>query len=255
MNLKDKIKIFGLLASVLVFIAALAYVYVRVPEKTRALAQSQVMPGKLSAAHAQYKSDCASCHTAVKGVDEAKCISCHASNKALLERQPTAFHATIGNCATCHIEHQGEEANLRVMDHEALARIGANLITGGEDMADQPGNPLLPGGHPLVSPLVATLDCATCHSTKDRHAGLFGQNCASCHASTEWTIPVFQHPSVLSIDCNQCHQAPPSHYMMHFEMVSKKVAKQENAVVTQCYSCHQTTAWNDIKGLGLYDHH
>lgn len=253
MILKDKIKVFGLLASVLVFIAVLAYD--GVPEKTRVMAQSQVMPGNLSAAHVQFKSDCASCHTAARGVDEAKCISCHAGNKALLEQQPTAFHANIGNCASCHVEHQGEEANLRVMDHEALARIGAKLLAGGEEKTLIADNPLLPQEHPLVSPLVATLDCATCHSTKDRHVGLFGKDCALCHASTEWTIPVFQHPSVLSINCAQCHQAPPSHYMEHFEMVSKKVSKQEKAQVNQCYSCHQTTSWNDIKGLGFYDHH
>ncbi|ARS37987.1 hypothetical protein C1N53_22665 (plasmid) [Pontibacter sp. SGAir0037] len=253
MTKRNKVVNFALLASVLVFITSLAYI--RVPEKTSILAQSQVMPGELSAAHALFKSDCSACHTAAKGIDEAKCVSCHADNKDLLARQPTAFHATIGNCASCHVEHQGEEANLRVMDHEALARIGAKLISGRKNIVNQPKNPLLPMGHPLVSPLVATLDCATCHSTKDRHATLFGQNCATCHATTEWTIPEFQHPSMRSIECAQCHQAPPSHFMEHFEMVSKKVAKQENAVVTQCYSCHQTTSWNDIKGLGLYDHH
>ncbi|MBI3736827.1 hypothetical protein HY256_09975 [Candidatus Sumerlaeota bacterium] len=53
----------------------------------------------------------------------------------------------------------------------------------------------------------------------------------------------------------QCHQAPPSHYMMHFEMVSMKVAGQEHAEVSQCYLCHQTTAWNDIRGVGWYKHH
>lgn len=82
-----------------------------------------------------------------------------------------------------------------------------------------------------------------------------GTNCASCHSDKQWTIPEFQHPSVLSINCSQCHQAPPSHYMMHFEMVSKKVAKQEKVVVSQCYSCHKTTSWNDIQGAGYYKHH
>jgi heterodisulfide reductase subunit B len=45
--------------------------------------------------------------------------------------------------------------------------------------------------------------------------------------------------------------------MEHFEMVSKKVAKQEgeNIIVTKCFTCHQTTSWNDIKGVGFYDHH
>lgn len=43
--------------------------------------------------------------------------------------------------------------------------------------------------------------------------------------------------------------------MEHFKMISMKVAKQEHADVTQCFLCHQTTSWNDIKGVGWYKHH
>ena len=253
MILKHKLTLSVLLVGLLVFLATIADL--RVDDNLRVMGQSQVLPGKLSAAHAPFEAKCGTCHTAVQGADEAKCINCHTSEKALLERQPTAFHANIGNCTACHLEHQGQVANLRVMNHDALARIGKNLIAGGKNRSHQAATPLLPGEHPLVSPLVATLDCATCHSTKDRHAGLFGQNCASCHASTQWTIPAFQHPTMRSIDCAQCHQAPPSHFMEHFSMVSKKVARQEKTKVNQCYSCHQSTSWNDIKGIGFYDHH
>ena len=169
-----------------------------------------------------------------------------------------------GNCASCHIEHQGADANIRVMDHEALAKIGTKFISDGTKNLKQTDNSHIPADHPLVSQLVSQLNCVGCHSTKDKHFGLFGKNCASCHATTQWTIPEYQHPSVLSIQCAQCHQAPPSHYMEHFEMVSKKIAARskdqnngccEGVVVTQCYSCHKTTAWNDIQGVGFYKHH
>ncbi len=216
--------------------------------------KSQVMPGKLSAAHALLSTNCESCHTAVKGADDTKCMTCHADNKALLGRQPTAFHGIIGNCSSCHIEHQGIDANLRVMDHEKLARIGEKVM-GGRHNSLQFGKSHLPANHPLVSERVAQLNCAGCHSTKDKHFGLMGQNCASCHAATQWTIPTFQHPSVLSVDCAQCHQPPPSHTMEHFEMISKKIANQEDAQLNQCYSCHKTTSWNDIQGVGFYKHH
>ncbi|HUC83077.1 MAG TPA: hypothetical protein VMR70_19365 [Flavisolibacter sp.] len=219
--------------------------------------QSVVMPGKLSAAHASLSADCASCHTPAKGVADAKCITCHATNEALLQRQPTAFHAVVGNCATCHTEHQGIDANLKVMNHEALAKIGAEMMGKDNGFLSKANKQHLPADHPNVSSRIAQLNCATCHSTKDKHVGLMGQDCASCHSDKQWTIPEFQHPSVLSINCSQCHQAPPSHYMEHFEMVSKKVAKQEgeNIIVTKCFTCHQTTSWNDIKGVGFYDHH
>jgi hypothetical protein len=57
------------------------------------------------------------------------------------------------------------------------------------------------------------------------------------------------------MDCAQCHQAPPSHYMEHFRMISVMVAGQPHARVEQCFLCHQTTAWNDIKNVGWYKHH
>lgn len=225
--------------------------------------QTQASPGKLSAAHAMLAANCASCHTAGKIIDNAKCISCHGDNKLLLERQPTAFHGMIGNCSSCHIEHRGADANLRVMDHEALARIGEKILGNGK-RSFRLDKSLMPADHPLVSDLVAKLNCASCHGTKDKHVGMMGTNCASCHAATQWTIPKFQHPSVLSTNCSSCHQAPPSHFMMHFEMVSKKVAARsdengngccQTVNVSQCYSCHKTTVWNDIQGVGYYKHH
>lgn len=226
--------------------------------------QTQVMPGKLSAAHAQLSMSCASCHTATRGADDAKCISCHSNNTDLLQRQPTAFHAIIANCASCHTEHQGVEANLKVMNHEALARIATTLISKGKNNSIVTSSRFSPADYPLVSQQVSRLNCVTCHSTKDKHIGLLGKNCATCHSATEWTIPAFQHPSVTSINCAQCHQAPPSHYMGHFNMVSKKVVEQGTAkmdgccgetTVNQCQSCHQTTSFNDIKGVGYYKHH
>jgi hypothetical protein len=105
--------------------------------------------------------------------------------------------------------------------------------------------------HPHVTALEAVLNCAACHATKDRHFGYFGQNCAQCHATTRWTIPEFRHPSPRSTDCAQCHQAEPCHYMPgHFNKICAVVAGQPQARVDQCYLCHQTTAWNDIKGFG-----
>jgi hypothetical protein len=239
--------------------------------------QRHAMPGDLSVAHSSMKSDCAGCHTAVDGAADAKCIGCHANTLSLLQRQPTAFHANIGGCARCHFEHQGESANLRKMDHVTLANIGLQQleISGRRSDAGDRADVLHwmqrhasidspTPSHPLVTPIEMTLNCSACHATSEPHTGLFGQECASCHSTTEWTIANFQHPSSGTFDCAQCHQAPPSHYMEHFAMISKPVAGQADAQVSsccgaaqasQCYRCHQTTSWNDIKGLGWYKHH
>ena len=227
--------------------------------------QRQISPGPLSASHALLETSCAACHTPLKSTDDVKCIGCHASNTALLQRQPTAFHATIRRCRACHFEHQGTSVRPVAMDHVILADIGLEVA---QSKLDDPSTRRLLAWvrqredsgssdpvHPRVSPEEAALECSSCHSTKDRHQGLFGRDCASCHATGGWAIAEFKHPSPRSVDCAQCHQAPPSHSMMHFQMVSRSVARQPAARVDQCFVCHQTTSWNDIRGIGWYKHH
>jgi ribosomal protein S14 len=236
--------------------------------------QRMAVPGALSRAHSFLEHNCAACHTAVKGVEASNCIACHANNESLLQRQPTAFHANVSSCRECHREHQGIEKRPTEMDHLALSRIGFRQMKTDHAPDHTPDGEnervrkdLLawigqhqPAGHTSdgqssLSPQEAVLNCATCHANKDRHFNLFGQDCGQCHGTTKWTIPEFRHPSATSKDCAQCHQAPPSHYMMHFQMVSAKVAQKPDAQVDQCYQCHQTTVWNDIKGTGFYKHH
>lgn len=218
-------------------------------------------PGKLSNAHASLENNCAACHTPIAGAQAKNCIVCHANNTAILQREPTAFHANIAECAPCHREHQGHELATTKMDHLALAHIGHKML-------ERSITPFrieiveiqrwLKETRPSADHRAAEealLNCATCHGMKDKHFGLFGADCAQCHNTAAWTIPEFRHPPAASRDCAQCHQAPPSHYMMHFKMVSMKVAGVEHADVRQCFLCHQTTSWNDIRGVGWYKHH
>ncbi len=225
--------------------------------------QHSVLPGALSQPHAFLENNCAACHTAVKGVEAKNCIVCHADNVAVLKRQPSAFHGDIGECVSCHGEHQGRVATNTEMDHAALAGIGLRQIANTAHGQDTSRDALLAWlkqadgvpFNPRLQPAEALLNCASCHQTKDRHQGLFGNDCAKCHVTAQWTLPDFRHPSSASQSCVQCHQAPPSHYMMHFQMISMGVAHMKKAEVSQCFLCHQTTSWNDIKGVGFYKHH
>ena len=223
--------------------------------------QHFVSPGSLSEAHAFLQDKCSVCHTPVRGVEAANCIVCHATNENLLQRQPTAFHANISRCAECHVEHQGASVRPVVMDHATLARIGLSELkassAGSENrlLADRIQAWLGAQTGTSSDRLDLGLNCATCHATKDPHFGLFGNDCSECHVTEHWTVAGFRHPSSRSLDCAQCHQAPPSHYMGHFRMVSMKVAGVRHAEVSQCYLCHQTTSWNDIRSVGFYKHH
>jgi hypothetical protein len=213
--------------------------------------QAMVNPGNLSAAHQFLAGDCLACHAPHEGVAADRCIVCHANDQALLSKQPTAFHADIGDCRGCHIEHQGVRRTPVEMDHLALVRIGVRRSAS----SLQGPTARRPAARSRIQPEETTLDCAACHANQDPHRTFFGQDCAACHATGAWGIPEFRHPSALSTDCMQCHQAPPSHSMEHFEMVSMRVAGVEHAFLSQCFLCHQTNAWNDIKGVGWYKHH
>lgn len=223
-----------------------------------------VEPGPLSSAHAFLEDNCMGCHEPVEGVQAARCISCHANETALLQRQPTVFHASIGTCVECHREHDGATSLRSAMNHEALAAIGLRQLASAPDGSDAqllyahlfahgPVRSSMSGAG--ITPKEQLLDCFGCHESRDRHTGQFGRECAACHSTVQWTNAQYRHPPPSSTDCAQCHRPPPSHYMGHFEMVSKRVAGVEHAEVAQCYLCHQTTSWNDIKSVGMYDHH
>ena len=212
-------------------------------------------PGKLSRAHAFLKDQCTACHIPNQGVSTIGCISCHANDRSLLQRQSTAFHANIKSCKECHQEHFGGIKPPLFMDHAALAKLGAyadNKVL--EDVHNQIERDFLKHqqADQLLSKMVSinshdarilsSLNCITCHATRDKHLGLFGTSCLSCHTTKSWRIAEYKHPSSNSRSCFQCHQAPPSHYMEHFRMISMTVAGQEHANVTQCFLCHQTTA-------------
>src|SRR5262249_34684763 len=138
----------------------------------------------------------------------------------LLNRRDTAFHAAATECLACHSEHQGRTARISRMDHTVL--------------------------HPDVG-------CAVCHV--DRHQRLFGDHCQACHEVATWKLPGYRHPSPQSTLCAECHQPPPSHLMMHFQMVDQTITGQRDATVEQCWRCHTTDHWNNIVGVGLYKHH
>ena len=193
---------------------------------------SSISPGQLSSAHAFIGNKCESCHTPHRGITAAKCATCHVWSPGLLMKPSTAFHATLGDCRGCHTEHRGPGFRPIKMDHAVLERVAAAT-------ADHP----------------VSLDCQSCHATRDKHQGFFGQQCAGCHTTATWKIAGFVHPSLKSTDCVQCHKPPPSHSMMHFGMMDQSITGEKAALVDQCFKCHQTDSFNDIKGVGWFKMH
>jgi len=220
-----------------------------------------INPGPVSKVHQFIATQCETCHRPLTGVTANNCITCHTLTSSA-DRQSTRFHVAATQCTSCHVEH-GENKSLSVMDHRALTRPGFWTDTVAEFKTTDLVIPMdvissdisLPQRHSDSNDSMIRLNCSNCHSNRDPHRARFGAECGSCHTTETWIIKAFQHPpEQTSKDCNECHKAPPSHYMMHFEMVSQSVAHQ-NAPVEHCYSCHTTDAWNNIRGVGWYKHH
>jgi hypothetical protein len=212
-------------------------------------------PGPLSKPHAFIGNNCAACHTPVAGVTRAKCVACHANDSDLVDREPTAFHAGISECAACHYEHvPGVERPIH-MDHAALARIGlAELGKGGNEARQLKARLVAwmrlapPAG--MQANLLAEerlLDCSSCHRINDVHSGNFGQNCASCHGTKSWFIEAYVHPSPSTRQCAQCHRPSPCHFMPGCLVMMGHMAGGEGARLEQCYRCHKTTSWYDFR--------
>jgi len=200
--------------------------------------ERMVSPGPLSPAHKSLAADCQACHTPATGVEGKTCIACH-SGTDFGSKQSTQFHRSAHECTGCHVEHTGTRPV--AMNHQAL------LDPINWSASTKKASP------PSSSPNT-TLDCASCHRFRDPHRGVFGADCAACHSTSRWQIEGYRHPSVNSRECAQCHLAPPSHYMEHFRMVSQAAA-HEKAKVDQCYACHTTDSFNNIRRKGWYDHH
>lgn len=217
--------------------------------------RAAVIPGPLSAVHAFLAAQCESCHVPDKGVEAASCLTCHAFAPELLAKQDTAFHATIGECAACHIEHKGGDRPIQ-MEHDALVAAGRarrpdpagrGSLAGLERLLDEAGVAIRTRGAALPPKQAERLDCATCHGAQDPHRGLFGASCQSCHATTNWAVSDWRHPSPRSTDCAQCHQPPPSHAAEHFLGMAQRVAIRRPARVEQCYLCHQTNSFSSFR--------
>lgn len=256
--IRSSIKI-GIVAIVLAISGWLTFKKPEVLKSAPEFWSASVQPGKLSKFHANLENNCIECHAPYKGVVREQCVTCHAAQTEILKKQNTSFHSSITSCSGCHFEHQGKDASITKMDHTHLALVASEKL---DRSPNTSGFELMSfirstekNYHGTSGAAEKTLSCVTCHANQDTHRTLFGSDCSSCHETSKWSISSFRHPSPASRDCSQCHQAPPSHYMMHFKMISEKVAGVEHAQVNQCFRCHQTTAWNDIKGVGWYKHH
>jgi hypothetical protein len=176
-----------------------------------------VAPGSVISAHAPVESRCEECHAPRSGASNPRCQRCHDASGA--GRLSNNAHVLFGSgdpkkaaaapdlyCASCHVEHRGRQAKLRVVDevqcvschfrsmrsHPEFAVLRAKSVEAPglkyphdchvreiakkgscKDAAFDPG------------PTAAAATCATCHESMSGGRDLvpisFDRHCASCH--------------------------------------------------------------------------
>ncbi len=227
--------------------------------------ESLVMPGPVTAAHAETEETCSACHDLFDRESQNQlCLECHEEVATDLDhnRGLHGRHPDVGatRCSACHSEHAGREADIvglqpDLFDHQltefslngahALATCSACHETG------------LPHRE-------APLTCMGCHGSEDVHGGNLGESCGDCHESATWQPVTFDHDSTdfpltgghESTTCLGCHsdqtfQSPAagSHQAQCIDCHQiDDVHNSSNG--SACADCHSSNSWTD----SLFDH-
>src|SRR5690606_6018752 len=221
-----------------------------------------VMPGPVASAHAETEADCSSCHVRFDRASQRDlCLGCHEEIAADLARAE-GFHgrspqvAGTEQCATCHTDHKGRDADILALD-------AASFDHGLTDFA-------LRGAHaeaecegchaPDATFHAAETECAACHIDDDRHQGNLGEQCADCHVETEWAEARFDHAAVTGYALTGAHAGAACaacHVDEQYAATSDRCIACHRADDvhsgtngSECASCHGTADWAEVR----FDH-
>ncbi|MGI9326780.1 MAG: hypothetical protein ACR2PZ_16290 [Pseudomonadales bacterium] len=212
-----------------------------------------VMPGPLSAVHADIEDDCSACHApATEETQQQLCAACHEEVVTDLV-SGTGFHGkhpavAQQECQVCHIEHEGRDAQTLNFDMDNFnhAQTDFPLLWSHSELQCQSCH--LPNqAHTAVSN-----ECSGCHADDDPHAGQLGLDCGSCHNEREWLQTTFAHEDtgfVLTgahrpLSCDSCH-AGNEFENTASECVSchKQDDPHNGTLGSDCQQCHNTSTW------------
>jgi hypothetical protein len=239
------------------------------------IAFAQFSPGELARAHEKLEgmNHCADCHEVGKEISGVKCLTCHLEIKKELDLK-RGYHFAVGgsNCVTCHKDHMGKDARITVFDRShfdhtktGFALTGKHATRACDDChtAKFVKDPEIAKKRRKTA-LGLNAACISCH--EDRHRGVLGTDCNSCHSTTAWKpASNFDHSKTKfvllgkhrAVACDKCHKEPtagnesrtsilgtrnftdctPCHTSQHGPKFSSQT----------CMSCHAPTGWNEVR--------
>jgi hypothetical protein len=220
-----------------------------------------VMPGPLIADHAEYESECNSCHENFsRGSQRSLCLDCHTEIAADFESR-SGFHglsADVGEreCAGCHTDHEGRDADVLGLVEESFDHDLTNF-----PLHDSHVEAECQDCHTEDAAFhAAETECVSCHLEDDQHMGNLGEVCSDCHRETEWSDAFYDHEvasgfaltgSHDSLTCVSCHveevyvETPTECVGCHLEDDSHMGLNGP-----ECQDCHTTINWEE----STFDH-
>lgn len=223
--------------------------------------ETLVMPGKLIAGHADIEGDCDSCHVAFSRDKQRElCLSCHEDVAADVDGA-AGYHgrdesARDGDCAGCHTDHQGRDADIVALDPLSFDHALTDFVLTGMHLETECVDCHVADAAYRKAPLL----CYDCHAEDDSHGGGLGEECDTCHETTDWHDSRFDHLAEAGYaltgghaqaECAACHQddvyrdTPTECYACH-----RVDDSHEGLNGIECAACHDTGRWSET----IFDH-
>jgi len=226
-----------------------------IPEKATAQLETLVMPGEVIEGHAEIEADCDSCHASfARDKQRALCMDCHEKiAEDVLNRR--GYHGLFNNardnqCATCHTDHEGRDAQIVVLESRVFDHKLTNFALHGEHAELACADCHQQGDKYRNAPL----ECVACHEDDSVHKGALGNECGSCHASTGWRDVEFDHDATgfslignhrqaVCVDCHTDRAFQPAPTACIDCHANDDVHEGKSG--PECGNCHSPTDWLD----------
>lgn len=222
--------------------------------------ETLVMPGDLIEGHADIEEECSSCHQAFRrDRQRALCLDCHEDIAADIEVN-AGFHglfddARNGNCAGCHTDHDGRDADIVQLDERTFDHDFTDFRLTGKHL-----EALCADCHiPDVRYRDTAGSCFACHEVDNVHGETMGTECADCHRPTAWLDAEFDHDTTdypllgrhAETACLDCHE---DQTFRNTETTCHGCHAKDDAhggrSGRECDNCHNPAGWADTS----FDH-
>ncbi len=217
----------------------------------------QASPGPLSKAHSALEGAgaCQSCHGADRKVASDLCLSCHQPIADRMRLKKGVHRAVTGDCAGCHVEHGGVDADLRPLDPADFDHAGETGFALKGRHATVAKN--CASCHTTRSYLNLSPSCATCHT--DPHAARRGTACETCHTPEGWASASRAFHKTgrfnlegrhLDVPCESCHikgavkGTPTKCVDCHW--VRRQDDPYRTRLGSDCETCHRPVSWTAV---------